>query len=237
MKARYRKTIAGLLWVILSPIIVFSAQSFIFKYILKLEIQNFSLFLLSGLLPWVFITSSLDIGIPSIVSSADLLKSFNINPIILIASQVLDNFINFLLSFTILIIPSIFIYKIPLQGLIALIVPILLLLIFVSLLTSILALLNVFYRDIKFVSSFTMNLLFFATPIFYPESFVPANLKWIVSLNPFYRMIQPIRVSLYQFSPQLYFSSLIPSLVIIILLSIFCIFLWRKKRSRIYSYV
>ena len=64
MKARYRKTFAGFLWVILNPIILYSVQSVVFRKILKIELPDYSLFLLGGLLPWIFITSTLEMSIP-----------------------------------------------------------------------------------------------------------------------------------------------------------------------------
>ena len=60
MKARYRKTMIGFFWVVLGPILMYSVQAFVFQKFLKLELHNYYLFLLGGLLPWIFITSSWD---------------------------------------------------------------------------------------------------------------------------------------------------------------------------------
>ena len=108
MKARYRKTIAGFLWVILNPIILYLVQSVVFKKVLKIDIPDYTLFLLGGLLPWIFITNTLEMSIPYLYNSHNLLRGFRINPLLLVLSQVLDNFFNFLVAFVIILIPVFF---------------------------------------------------------------------------------------------------------------------------------
>ena len=237
MKARYRKTFAGMIWVALNPILMFSAQSLVFKHILKIEVKDFPLFLMGGLLPWIFITSNIDMCTSIIVSSSDLLKSFKINPIDLVLSQIMDNFFNFLLSFFILLIPSLFIYKIPFVSLLLLPFGFLLLIAFSISLCTLLALLNVFYRDIKFVSSFVMSILFFITPIFYPESIVPENLKLFMRLNPFYAVIKPIRFAIYELNTVTTIYYFLPAIFTIFCISLLTLLFWGKKKNDIYLHL
>ena len=60
MKGRYRNTWAGFIWVIINPILMFSVQALVFKHILRLNMERYYLFLLGGLLPWIFISSTLN---------------------------------------------------------------------------------------------------------------------------------------------------------------------------------
>ncbi len=193
VKARYRRTFAGFLWVLLNPILQFGVQSLVFKQFLKLNPPNYYLFLLGGLLPWIFITSTLGMGTPVFVQNSHLLRSFKINPMIILCSQILDNFINFLAS-VFLILTPIYIFSdqslINLLGIPLAIIP---LLVTTASFTVILATLNVFYRDINFVIGFIMNLLFFLTPVFYPRDYVPEHLRWIIDVNPFLYIIEPFR--------------------------------------------
>lgn len=237
MKARYRNTVAGMLWVALNPILMFSAQAVVFKYILKIEIKDFALFLMAGLLPWLFITTSIDMCTNSIINSRELLKSFQINPLVLIFSQVFDNFFNFVLSFFILFIPALFYYDISLQGLLILPISFALLVIFIISYCSLLALLNVFYRDVQFVSSFSMNLLFFVTPIFYPESFVPENYRWAIAINPFYAVIKPIRSAIYNFDFGVLVETNLISLLFVLITTALSMILWKKRKNKIYAYL
>src|ERR1035437_5970491 len=76
LKSRYRKTFVGFLWVILNPLILYGVQSLVFMKFLKLQVPNYTLFLLSGLLPWVFIVQSVEMCTSLIVINGKLFKSF-----------------------------------------------------------------------------------------------------------------------------------------------------------------
>lgn len=197
IKARYRKTWAGFLWVILNPVLMFGVQSLVFKKFLNLTIPNYYLFLLGGLLPWIFITSTVGMGTPVFVSQSQLLKSFKINPWVILASQVLDSFINFMASFTVVMLPFYFYYDKSLSSLAFLPLAMIPLLAGILGLTITLSILNIFYRDINFVMGFVLNLLFYLTPIFYPREMVPENLQWMADYNPLIHLIQPFRTIIY----------------------------------------
>ncbi len=90
IKSRYRKTWAGFLWVILNPLLQFGVQSLVFKRFLKLDIPNYFLFLLGGLLPWIFFTSTVQMGTPIVVNQASLMKSFKINQWVILGALIYD---------------------------------------------------------------------------------------------------------------------------------------------------
>lgn len=229
MKARYRKTWAGFLWVIMSPILLFGVQSLVFRKFLKINIFHYDLFLLTGLLPWIFIASTLQMGTPIFVTQSQLLRAFKINPLVVIAAQILDNFINFLLSFFLILVPFYFYAERTPELLFVSPLFFLPLVIGTGALTIILSTLNVFYRDINFVMGFILSLMFFLTPIFYPRSYIPEEWQWAITWNPFYGFIEPLRLLLYQ-------NDLIASLILwgkgLALATLFCILaIWTWKRN------
>lgn len=234
MKARYRKTIIGFFWVVLNPIIMYSVQAFVFQKFLKLDLPNYYLFLLGGLLPWIFITSSWDSCTPSIVSSSSILKSFQISPLIILASAILDNFINFIAAFTIIVIPTLIYSQNFSINLLFLPLALLLLMSFTFISTAILATLHVFYRDIKYVTNFMMSLLFFLTPIFYPVNFIPPHYQWIVHLNPLYMVIAPFRASLYGAESLEITVMLLKSLALTLVLAGLFIKIWNNKKNELF---
>src|SRR5271154_4561101 len=89
LKSRYRRTVAGFLWVVLNPLIMFGVQSMIFRHVLKIQISNYFLFLLSGLLPWIFITQSMDMCTSLFQANGGVLKSFHLNPLVLLTAQLI----------------------------------------------------------------------------------------------------------------------------------------------------
>ena len=233
MKARYRNTFAGFIWVILNPILMFAVHALIFKVILKIELENYPLFLLSGLIPWIFITSTLNMSINTLVARRELLQSFNVNPFILISSEVIDNAINFIATFALLMVYIIvFGSGIPLTAF-WLIIPFILLITSLFFIVSFVAILQVFMRDSLYINQFINSIMYFLTPIFYPITLIPEQYRWLVEINPYYILIKPFQICLYNFE----YTSFMYSILNISLLAIaFCILLltyWRSKSHEI----
>lgn len=238
LKARYRKTLAGFIWVVLNPLIMFGVQSLVFKKFLRLEIPNFFLFLLSGLLPWIFLTQTIQMTTPILAQSGDLLKAFRINPLVLVVAQIIDNLINFIFAFFILFIPVYISSETGNKmGLFFLPVNIFLLMIGVSCMSIFLSVFNVFFRDTNFVLSFIISILFFVTPIFYPIEYIPIHMRWIVSLNPFYYFIEPFRISIVNFDMQAYFISTGKGLLVVSVMSLITYIFWKRKRNEFFYYL
>lgn len=237
MKSRYRKTIAGLIWVIINPIIMYGAQSLAIKHFLKLQLPNFYIFLLGGLLPWIFITQTLTMTAPIILSNGGLLKSFKVNPLLLIYSQILDNFINFLLPFGILLAILWGQSTSSSSGLIFLPVAFLIMISGVIAMSKILAILQVFFRDTVFVVNFLTGVMFFLTPVFYPISYVPEKYQFLVSINPFYIFIEPVRSTIYDYNFNHMIISFGKASAVAITLLILGSLFWRAKKNKIYNHV
>lgn len=237
LKTRYRGTVSGFLWVIMSPIIMFGAQSFAFHYILRIRVDNYLLFLLSGLLPWIFIASSVDMSTTSLTNNARLLKSFPLNPLVSLGAQILDNLVNFMAAFFILLVPVALGSQIDLLSLPLLIVPFFSLFLGVFALSLILGTLNVFYRDTKFVVNFSTSVLFFLTPIFYPIDFLPESLRIFVYLNPIYYLINPFRQFL--LNPWLPDTWNYIAQGYLVSVSFFCLALifWSRKKNAVYFHL
>lgn len=200
MRARYRRALAGFFWVIANPILTFLIQALVFKSVLKIEVPDYPAFLMSGLLPWFFISQSLYVVTNSLVSSREVLLGFKVHPVLIVTAQVMDQFISFVAAFLVI---SLFVIKGSvdfyfLQQLGLTFVSTLILFFFVVLLTNLVAFWHVFYRDIQFIVQFLMNLAFYITPIFYEKQFLMEKYQWIVNWNIFYPFIQLFHHSLYQ---------------------------------------
>lgn len=237
MKARYRKTWAGVLWVVASPILTYSIQALVFKNFLKLDVPDYYLFLLGGLLPWIFIVSTIEMSTPLFVIQAELLKSFQLSPVVLITSQVLDNFINFFIAFVLLLIPLVLSQSHLHSGLFLLPLALLQLLIAVGALASIFSLLQVFYRDIRYIIPFLVNILFFLTPIFYPIEIVPETFRPFIEINPLLKIITPFRMCIYQFELYPFLHALAVGFALSMTLVAISIFLWRRRINEFYLHL
>lgn len=234
IRARYRKTLAGFIWVILNPLLQFGVQSLVFRKFLRLEVPDYHLFLLGGLLPWIFISSTISMGTPVFVSYSHLLRSFKISPLVILSSKILDNFINFLVTVLIILIPIFFRSEGSPLMIIALPLAIIPLLITTSALTAYLAVLNVFYRDTNFVVGFILSLLFFLTPVFYPREFVPETYRWIIDVNPFMYIIEPFRILFLGSSWVGFIAALFKGFGVSVIAGGLATFAWQRKRNAFY---
>lgn len=234
IKSRYRKTWAGFLWVVLNPILQFGVQSLVFKQFLRLEINNYYLFLLGGLLPWIFFTSTLSMGTPTFVSQATLLRSFKISPMVILSSQILDNFLNFIASLVIILLPFYFLSDKSTWALVFVPLAIVPLLIGTASITIALSVLNVFYRDINFVIGFVLSLLFFLTPIFYPREFVPEHFQWMITVNPIVYFIEPFRLLLNSDTLDLFFYQLGQGFLVSLGFAVLALIVWRRNQNAFY---
>jgi lipopolysaccharide transport system permease protein len=237
MKARYRKTLAGFIWVILNPIILYSVQSIVFKKILKIDVPDYSLFLMGGLLPWIFITNTLEMSIPYLYNSHNLLRGFRINPFLLILCQVLDNFINFVVAFLVILIPVTMFSPYTDTAFYLLPLPILVLLVGIAAISSLASLMNVFYRDTKFVLTFVLNIMYFITPIFYPVEFVPQNYRWVIDLNPLFYLIEAFRSAVYGYDPVLFWPALGKAALVSFAFALISFIYWNRRKNDLYYYI
>lgn len=235
MRARYRKTVAGFIWVTINPILLFVAQSIVFKFVLKINLERYFVFILSGLVPWTFITSSISMGTPSLQNSRELLKSFKMTPQVVTLATVLDNFFNFLAAFLFLVLILILMGQISLGSLIYLVFAFPPLLCGVAAMVVFLAQLQIFFRDTVFLVTFALNLLFFLTPIFYPIEYIPEKYRMFALINPFYILIEPFVIALYKDNISNFIVSLVKSFSLSFFFSTIAYLYWAKRKNEFYA--
>jgi lipopolysaccharide transport system permease protein len=149
------------------------------------DLQPYSLFMFCGILPWNWFSSSILESSNVLVSGGNLIKKVLFPAEVLPIVTVLANMVHFFLGLPILAAFLIY-YQRPLDPLELLWFPVivlvqLLLLVGLSLLV---AALTVHFRDLKDILGNLLTLWFFATPIIYPMSEAPENLRWLLNLNP-----------------------------------------------------
>ncbi len=237
LKSRYRKTFAGFLWVMMNPIILYGVQSQVFSKFLKLNVPNYYVFLLTGLLPWIFIVQSMEMCTPIFQSSGSLLKAFPAHPLVYLMAQLVDNMVNFLAAFILILIPILTFQPIDITGLILLPIPLFTLLLGVLSFAWITSTAQVFFGDTRYLVSFGLSISFFLTPIFYPIDFVPERFRIFVELNPFYRLIAPFRASIYSLDSEHFLNQMGLAAIYSFSLLFFAIIFWKRKKNELYFYV
>lgn len=201
LRVRYKGSILGFFWVLLNPLLTMLVLYVVFSQIMRIQIPQYPLFLLSALLPWTFFSSSLSDASHSIIDNANLVKKVYFPREILPVSYVLSNFINLLFSLlALLFILTVFriqalrfIYFLPLILIIHLI--------FTIGLALFLACANVYFRDVGYILGIILMFWFYLTPVFYSIDMIPQNLCSIYLLNPMVSIITMYRNVLFDGRP------------------------------------
>jgi ABC-2 type transport system permease protein len=184
IKARYKHTLFGFLWVVLNPLFQMIVIGFVFSFFVKVEVENYYLFLFSGLLPWQFFSLSLTKTTPAFVYERSLLQKANFPKEVIPFAIILSNFFHFLVAYIFFIIFLIFTGSLVFPR-ILLIIPASFLLLVFTVGTSLFAsTLQVKFRDIAFFVQSLVLIWFYATPIVYTFSLLPDFTRVFFFFNP-----------------------------------------------------
>lgn len=215
LKARYEGSLLGRLWPVLNPLILFLVYYFVFAIIMgmRLELKGvviddsslMGLYIISGILPWIFFADSITRCTGVVLENANLVKKIAFPSQLLPVYAVTVNTVYFLISLAIFLIARLTYFH-DLGGmeglpgswpLLFLIVP--LQVIFTIGLGLFLGALNIFIRDTAQLMPLLLNLWFFTTPIVYPSSLIQNNMPQYASLmelNPMYHLMEVYRSAL-----------------------------------------
>jgi lipopolysaccharide transport system permease protein len=183
---RYKQTVLGASWAIIQPVMTMIIFSIIFGRLAKLPSDGipYPIFSYTALLPWGLFSGGLSAATGSLVSNQNMITKTYFPRLILPISGVLSGLVDFALAFVILLGMMLF-YKISFTWRIF-VLPVFILLALITALAAgmWLAVFNVRYRDVKYLTSFLMQFWQYATPIAYSISLIPAKWRTIYALNP-----------------------------------------------------
>jgi ABC-2 type transport system permease protein len=184
LKVKYRNSVLGFLWSLLNPLMMIVVYSVALKYILRVQVENFPLFLVVGILPWNLFSGTVIDSTEAIISNANLIKKISFPREILPLATVLFHFAQFLLALLIFF-PALIFLGAPWTLAIATYPLVLLLqLVFTLGAALFLSAITVSYRDVKYLTEVALMMLFWMTPIIYHLSMVPEPVRWLFELNP-----------------------------------------------------
>ena len=218
IRGKYKGSFLGVLWSFINPLLSVLVYAIVFPYIMRIKVENYLIYLITGIIPWTFFTSSINMGLISVLSNADIIKKVYFPRIILPISTVTSCLVNFLISCLIIVLfclgsglgISFQILWLPLIALIQ----------YVMLLgfTFILSAIEMYMRDIEHIVNFILSMAFYVTPILYTPDIFPEKLAWVLKVNPMAYLVNAYR--------SIFFYQKMPDLIGIGVVSIFSIFLF-----------
>jgi lipopolysaccharide transport system permease protein len=204
IKVKYKQTVLGFAWAILQPLVMTALLSISLGKIISIYSQltiPYPIFVMNGLIMWNIFSSGLSNAGNSMVTNSNIIKKIYFPRLIIPISAVLVSIFDFIMALIIFILLLIY-YQLPIN--ILHFITMLFISIFITTIATfgmgtLLAALNIKYRDFRYVVPFVIQALLFITPVIYPVTIV-SNIwtKYFLALNPMYSAIEIFRHSIIQ---------------------------------------
>lgn len=190
IKLRYKSKVLGYFWSLLNPILFTLLYYFVFSIIIKVKIDNYPAFLVTGLFPWQWIGNSLGVSPNIFVSNSSLIKKMNFPKNILVQVVVAQDAFHFILTIPVILL-TLVIYGIPLKVSFLFSIPLLIFLQFAFLygISLFVSTINLFLRDVENLIKFFLIFAMYMTPVMYSADMIPDRFRGLIVLNPFALLI------------------------------------------------
>jgi lipopolysaccharide transport system permease protein len=195
IKGRYKQTIAGITWVVIQPVVTMLVFSVFFGRWLGVSSGDipYPIFTFAALVPWTYFVHALTVSATSVVSQQSVVSKVYFPRLLMPISAVLGGLVD-LFTALVVLIPLMLFYGFK-PGWEILFLPLFILLALVTTLSIgvWLAAINVRFRDINHAMPFITQLWMFSTPVAYPITVVPQELRWLYDLNPMVAVVEGFR--------------------------------------------
>lgn len=236
LKKKYKDSFLGILWSLLNPLLNMIVITIVFSELFKSNVDNFPVYMLSGVLLFGFFSSSTSASMKSVILSANLISKVYIPKYIITISNIISNFIFFAIS----LIDLVFIMVVTKAAITINIIYapgyLLLFFLFSCGISLILATITVFFRDIEHIYGVLTTVLMYASALFYPAEIIPDKYQFILTLNPVYYFIKGFRDVVYSGST-LDINNLLICLIIAVTSMIIGIVVFEKNQDKFILYV
>jgi ABC-2 type transport system permease protein len=232
---RYRRSVLGILWSVLNPLLMMMVISAVFSNIFRIQVENFAIYYLTGALVFNFMSEATSGSLTSVLGSAGLIRKVYIPKYIFPLERCFFALVNavFSLIAVLILMP---ILGVPLRPTALLFwVPLAYTLVFCVGLGMVLAAANVFFRDIGHLYSVWVTAWMYLTPILYPVDILPDAVRGFVTINPMYYYVDYFRqVMMYESVPDLQTNLICASFSLVFLLLGLIVF--KKTQDRFILY-
>ena len=206
-KLRYRRSILGVVWSVLNPLLMMIIMSFVFQYFLRSNLEHYSLYLIVGNITFALMNDATNGGLRSIIDASSLLKKVKVDRWVFPVQKVFSAAVNFAFSLIAVAIVMVFDGVMPTIHVLWFVVGLVLVMLFSIGIGLFIGALAVFFRDMIHLWSVVLTAWTYLTPIFWDLSLLtnsnaPRIVVWIVKANPMYNYLEIMRSAfVYQNSP------------------------------------
>ena len=198
IKTKYRRSVLGLLWTVLNPLLMMTVLSIVFSYFFSRygDVENFPVYLLCGQVIFNFFNESTSIAMGSIVHSGELIKKVYVPKYLFPITKVMSSGVNLLSSMIALVIVMVATRSRVTPTVLLAVFPLLYVLLFSTGVSLFLSAAAVSFRDLMHLYSVVTTAWMYLTPVIYPMSILDGAPKWavfIINANPLTAFIKIFR--------------------------------------------
>jgi lipopolysaccharide transport system permease protein len=234
LAVRYKQTVIGVAWALIRPFLTMLVFTIVFGRIAKLPSEGaapYALMVFAGLLPWTFFSTALSEASNSLINNANLISKVYFPRLIVPTATVVVAFVDFLISFAIMIVLMAWFRFLPDPRI--LLLPFFVLFAFFASIGPALWItaLNVKYRDFRYVVPFVVQFGLYISPVGFSSNVVPEGWRLLYSLNPMVGVIDGFRWCILGGQSRLYLPGFAMSLCVTAFFLRFGIHLFRKTEK------
>lgn len=216
-KKRYNRTVLGIVWSVLSPLLMLSVVAVIFGNFFGRSIEHYVIYLFSGQIIFNYFTEATNEGMLALVNNSSIFSKVNVPKYLFLFSKNISAIINFL------IILFIYFFFVALEGInftwqfVLLIYPIICLITINVGIGLILSALYIFFRDIQYLYRIFTQVVMYGSAIFYSIDILPQHLQMLFYCNPVFVCITYFRsIVLHNTVPDLWLHLLLAGYALVL---------------------
>jgi ABC-type polysaccharide/polyol phosphate export permease len=197
IKTRYKRSVLGILWTLLNPLLMMSVLTVVFSHVFRFQAVNYPVYALCGLILWNFFAQTTTGAMSELLWGGSLMNRIYLPRAIFAATALGTGLVNLVLSLIPLLL-LIVVTGAPLRATILFLpVPLLLTVVFALGVALFLSTLSVYFSDVVEMYQIVLTAWMYLTPIIYPKEALPAKYHWLLNFNPFYHLLEVFRAPLY----------------------------------------
>ena len=190
---RYRRSVLGILWSMLNPLLTMAVLVIVFSFLFRFDIPHFAVYVLSGQIIFGLFSESTNQAMTSIISNAGVIKKVYVPKYIFPVSRTVSSVVNFVFAFAAFLL-VVFVTRAPLHWTVILVpLPVLYTFMFALGVGMLLSSMAVFFRDLQHLYGVVLSAWMFFTPIIYPVSILPERVFHLMHLNPLFHYVSYFR--------------------------------------------
>lgn len=235
-KKKYKRTVLGMLWSILSPLLMLLVMRLVFTQFFGRDTPHYTTYLFAGTLTFSFFSESTSQGMQSLMGNAAIFSKVNVPKYLFLLSKNVQTLINYGLTLCIFFLFCVFDQITFTWKFLFLLYPIACLILFNIGVGLILSALFMFFRDIQYLWTVFTQMLMYLSAIFYDIDQYSETARNLFLLNPLYLFIRYFRKIVIEATiPSIWFHLLMAADVVIVL-GIGC-WMYKKYNHRFLYYV